>query len=226
MPSFSAELVARGALSPRVVKMTFESAQPFPRAAGQYAVLTLMEGTSHAFSVATPFDEAHPGRFEIAAARGTSADPLLELEPGSTVSVTGPSGSLVWKADVPSLLVATGTGISPLRAIVVEQLARSVSLPLTLLFGCRDSAEELWGDELRQLAHEHARFRFIPTHSQPEGAYHGRMGRVQAHLAELARELGPEGRAYLCGHTPMVNECTALLLRQGVPAEHVHGESY
>lgn len=226
MPSFSAQLVARGALSPRVVKMTFDASEPFPRAAGQYAVLTLLEGSSHAFSLASPFDAAHPGRFEIAAARGTSAEPLLQLELASTVAVKGPSGSLTWKEDAPSLLVATGTGISPLRAIVVEQLERNAKAPLTLLFGCRDSAEELWGDELRQLAHAHPRFRFIPTHSQPETSYRGRMGRVQQHLPDLARELGAGGRAYLCGHKPMVNECTALLLEQGVLAEHIHGESY
>lgn len=226
MPSFSAELVARGALSPRVVKMTFEAAEPFPRAAGQYAVLTLIEGSSHAFSLASPFDAAQPQRFEIAAALGTGAEPLLQLEVGGTVSVNGPSGTLTWKADVPSLLVATGTGISPLRAIVAEQLARNVHVPLTLLFGCRDSAEELWGAELQQLSREHPRFRFIPTHSQPESAYRGRMGRVQQHLPELAHELGRSGRAYLCGHKPMVNECTALLLEEGVPAEHIHGESY
>jgi ferredoxin-NADP reductase len=40
------------------------------------------------------------------------------------------------------------------------------------------------------------------------------------------RTLGPSLRAYLCGHTPMVNDCTLLLLEQGVPAEHIHGESY
>jgi ferredoxin-NADP reductase len=40
------------------------------------------------------------------------------------------------------------------------------------------------------------------------------------------RRLGSNLRAYLCGHTPMVNDCTTLLLELGVPAEHIHGESY
>jgi len=226
MPSFSAELVARAPLSPRVVGMTFQASEPFVRAAGQYVTITLDEGSKFAFSVASAFEPRAPGRFEIAVARGTTAAPVLELEQGDVVSVTGPGGVLVWKTDAPALLVATGTGISPLRALVQEQLQRSASTPVRLLFGCRDTAEELWGAEFSRLGAEHERFRFWPTHSQPTPGYTGRVGRVQAYLPELVRELGPDLRAYLCGHTPMVNDCTSLLFDLGVPAAHVHGESY
>jgi NAD(P)H-flavin reductase len=226
MPSFSAELVARAPLSPRVVGMTFLAEAPFPRAAGQYVTLSLDDGTTHAFSIASPFSEAAPGAFEIAVARGTTAASLLELSIGSVVAASGPNGSLVWKADVPSLLVATGTGISPLRAIALEQLARGAGPPLRLLFGCRDATEELWGAELLRLSSEHARFRFVATHSQPLPGRVERIGRVQSYLPELLRELGAAPRAYLCGHTPMVNDCTALLLELGVLPEHIHGESY
>lgn len=226
MPSFSAELVARAPLSPRVVGMTFLADGPFQRAAGQYVTLTLDDGGTHAFSVASPYSEREPGQFEIAVARGTTAAELLELGLGSVVSVTGPNGALVWKGDAPSLLVATGTGISPLRAIVLEQLARPSGPPLFLLFGCRDAAEELWGAELSRLAVERPRFRFLPTHSQPQQGRREAVGRVQAYLPELVRELGSELRAYLCGHTPMVNDCTTLLLELGVLPEKIHGESY
>ncbi len=226
MPSFSAELVQRAPLSPRVESLTFLAAEPFVRAAGQYVLLTLDEGTSHAFSVASPFDADAPQRFEIAVARGTTASSLLELEPGNQVMVTGPSGSLVWKADAPSLLVATGTGISPLRALVREQLGRGAQVPITLLFGCREASEELWGNELSRLASAHPNFRYLSTQSQPLPGHTGRVGRVQAHLPTLVRGLGPELRAYLCGHTPMVNDCTTLLLEHGVLPEHVYGESY
>jgi CDP-4-dehydro-6-deoxyglucose reductase len=226
MPSFSAELVARASLSPRVESLTFLADDPFPRAAGQYVLLTLDDGSSHAFSVASPFDARAPRRFEIAVARGTSAGSVLDLELGSSVMVTGPSGTLTWKADAPALLVATGTGISPLRAIVLEQLARDVSTPLTLLFGCRDASEELWGAELLRLMAERPSFRYLPTHSQPLAGHPGRMGRVQSYLAEQVRLLGPTLRAYLCGHTPMVNDCTTQLIELGVPPEHIHGESY
>jgi NAD(P)H-flavin reductase len=226
MASFSAQLVARAPLSARVVNMTFVASEPFPRAAGQYATLTLAEGTNHSFSLASPYSPAEPGRFEIAALRGTTAAALLELEVGSVAQVKGPGGSLIWKEDVPALLVATGTGLSPMRAIVLEQLARDSQVPLTLLFGCRDSSEELWGEELLALAKQHPRFRYIPTQSQPSAGYTGRSGRVQAHLPELARELGVSGHAYLCGHKPMVKDCKALLVEHGVPAERIHGESY
>ncbi len=226
MPSFSAELVARAPLSPRVVGMTFIADVPFPRLAGQYVTLSLGDGATHAFSIASPFSEQAPGMFEIAVARGTTAASLLELGLGSVVSVSGPNGALVWKGDAPALLVATGTGISPLRAIALEQLARAAGPELRLLFGCRDAAEELWGAEFAQADAEHSRFRFLVTHSQPQAPRLGRVGRVQTYLPELVNDLGLNLRAYLCGHTPMVNDCTTLLIQLGVLPERIHGESY
>jgi ferredoxin-NADP reductase len=189
-------------------------------------MLTLDEGSTHAFSIASPFAEGAPGSFEIAVARGTTAEPLLELAVGSVVSATGPSGSLVWKGESPTLLVATGTGLSPLRAIVHEQLASGAPEPMVLLFGCRDKSEELWGDELRMLAQLQPRLRFLPTHSQPTAEHAGLVGRVQLYLPQLVAQLGGGLRAYLCGHTPMVNDCTALLLEAGVAPDRIHGESY
>lgn len=226
MPTLMAQLVERAPLSPRVVGMTFVAEQAFPREAGQYVLLTLDEGSTHAFSLASPFEPEAPGRFEIAVTRGTTAEGLLELPIGESVGVSGPSGTLVWRADGPALLVATGTGISPLRALVKEQLARPSQQPLVLLFGCRDAAEELWGAELRGLSEKYPRFHFLPTHSQPASGSRERVGRVQVYLPELVRTLGSELYAYLCGHTPMVNDCTTLLLELGVSAERIRGESY
>jgi NAD(P)H-flavin reductase len=151
---------------------------------------------------------------------------VLELPIGSVVAASGPGGALTWKGDATALLVATGTGLSPLRAIVHEQLASGSSAPLVLLFGCRDASEELWGEELRALSTLHPRLRFLPTHSQPGPDHAGLTGRVQVYLPKLVGQLGPELRAYLCGHTAMVNDCTRLLLASGVAAEQIHGESY
>lgn len=226
MASFSAELVARTALSPRVESLTFSADGRLERAAGQYVTLTLDDGMAYAFSMASPFSEQQPSLFEIAVARGTTAAGLVELPLGAQVQASGPSGALVWKGDHPALLVATGTGISPLRAIVLEQLARGGSHELSLLFGCRDASEELWGDELSRLALRYPRFRFLPTHSQPLSGHRGHVGRVQTYLEELVAQADPELRVYLCGHTPMVNDCTERLLRAGVAAHHIHGESY
>jgi CDP-4-dehydro-6-deoxyglucose reductase, E3 len=226
MPSFTAQLVEQSALSPRVVKMTFEASQAFHRAGGQYVTLTSKEGTQHAFSMASPFDAGAPRRFDIAVAQGTTAASLLELSVGDELPAHGPSGALVWRGAGPALLVATGTGISPLRAILLEQLQSSSNEPIVLLFGCRDATEELWGRELKQLETTHKRFRFVATHSQPSSGYMGRIGRVQGVLPELVQKLGFGLSAYLCGHTPMVKDCTGLLIEIGVEPSRIYGESY
>ena len=70
------------------------------------------------------------------------------------------------------------------------------------------------------------RFRFLATHSQPSPGYVGRIGRVQTALPELVRQLGLGLSAYLCGHTPMVKDCTGLLIDTGVDPARIYGESY
>jgi CDP-4-dehydro-6-deoxyglucose reductase len=227
MPSFTAELVERASLSPSVVGLTFLANRPFLRKAGQYVVLSLQSGGQYAFSVASPFEPSSPERFEIAAARGTTAEALLELPLGSVVGASGPGGALVWQAAAPSLFIATGTGISPLRALIWEELRRGAPSPLLLLFGCRDAQEELWGRELQDLASTHSRFQFWPTHSRPLPSHPGRSGRVQVHVSEAVQQLGSsELRAYVCGHIPMVADCQRLLRASGVTPERIHAESY
>ena len=49
----------------------------------------------------------------------------------------------------PALFVATGTGLAPIRAILAEEAREASGPPLVLLFGCRTTADVLWGDELR-----------------------------------------------------------------------------
>ncbi len=142
------------------------------------------------------------------------------------VGANGPSGKLVWQGESPALFVAAGTGIAPLRALIREELARASASPLHLLFGCRNRTEELWGDEWRQLESAQPRFQFWSSHSQPLPDHAGRVGRVQAHLMQAARALGPGLRAYVCGHKPMVAECASLLVECGAAEDRIFGESY
>src|SRR5690606_39502725 len=129
---------------------------------------------------------------------------------GGTVDASGPFGRfclLPADANRRYLLIGTGTGITPYRAMLplLETLMRERTVEVVLLQGARTPAELLYGDEFRAFAEAHPGFRYLPCLSRelPEpGSPHAhadvRHGYVQNALAGLAPD--PAGDiAYLCG---------------------------
>jgi CDP-4-dehydro-6-deoxyglucose reductase len=134
---------------------------------------------------------------------------LHALAPGDALQVDGPHGFFTRTgeaADAPTLFVATGTGIAPMRSMLRALASAShAQPPLVLLFGCRTAADTL---------------------SRPPSGYTGRTGYVQAHVAELSAEL-PEGHVFVCGLGPMVNAVRALCKTElGYDRRRIHSERF
>lgn len=230
-------LVAARMLSPAVRSLTFdaEGAPPVYRA-GQS--MDLLVPTPRGLAMRRPYSVASapgffgPGRLEFAVSRvegGPTSTALHALEPGARVEAMGPNRG--WLArrdderDQPALLVATGSGLAPFRAILQEELARADGPPIGLVFGCRTQADILWRDELERWAAEVPRFSLVVTLSRPDPAWRGATGWVQRHvLAEVAR-LHPVAIS-LCGLSRMTDDVERELVATGVPEARIRVESY
>lgn len=224
------ELTARSALSSRVDRLRFASATSFHWAAGQYLVVLRGNGQDLflPYSLASAYDPANPGQFELAVAVNAGAEVMDALMPGDTLEVEGPSGDFTWQpAPSPAaLLIGVGTGIAPLRALVSEELARPTSnVRLLLIAGHRAPEDVLFEADFAQLAQAHARFHFIPTLTLGGDDWPGKRGRVQAQLVEAVSSLG-RFDAYVCGRLDMVNDVVESLIRHGVPESRVRHEGY
>jgi len=78
-----------------------------------------------------------------------------EMRPGDVLELRGPIGGwFVWEAHDggPLLLVAGGSGIVPLRAMLRHRLATDSSVPVRLLYSVRTQADVIYGDELGRVA--------------------------------------------------------------------------
>lgn len=231
------ELIETSELSPSVRRFVFRSADggAIDYLAGQWMKLYLPGGIDRDYSIASPpVPEGQRGcdRFELAITRvegGAGSGALFSLAPGARLECLGPNGLFVREdrhRDVPALYVATGTGLAPLRAMLVEELARDETTAQVLLFGCRSEADLLYRDELEALARAHPRFRYVPTLSRGSDAWSGRRGYVQHHLAELVAALGP-AHAYVCGVTKMIDDVRRVLKEElGVDRRFLHTERY
>jgi NAD(P)H-flavin reductase len=138
----------------------------------------------------------------------------------------GPFGTFLFR-DPPSdsLLIATGTGIAPFRAMLQARLASNPSQQITLLFGVRHEEGLLYRAEFEALARQHSNFRFWPTLTRPTPDWKGRTGRVQQHLNEA---IGPRRDidVYICGLHQMVDEVRAQLRSMGFDRKKMIYEKY
>lgn len=227
----SATVLETRMLSPSVVSLKLElSGDPLSFRAGQWVNLFVphAEGPlKRAYSIASPPQERY---LELAVTRveqGLASPVLHTLRVGDELAVDGPHG-LFTRDDPsePALFVATGTGLSPFRSMLLDELSRPHAAPLTLLFGARSQADILYREELEALARAHPGFRYEITLSRPLSGWTGRTGYVQAHLAALAREVS-KPHVYICGLTKMVSEVRTLLKGElGYDRKRIHSERY
>jgi len=217
----SLELVSSSDLSPSVKSLLLwsDAGADFHWIPGQYVEL-VVPGSAvqrQPYSIASVADREKPGCFELAVQRGPDTAPLHELAPGARLAAHGPLGNLTRARAVAgaALFVAGGTGVAPLRAMILDQLAEAAPTSSILLFGVRSRADLLWEQELTELSRRSPHFRFEPTLSRPEETWNGRRGYVQQHFAELVGLL-PGAPVFVCGSPRMVDECVEALQAQGV----------
>jgi CDP-4-dehydro-6-deoxyglucose reductase len=246
-PTFDARIVSGRMLSPSVRELVCERVDgaPFAFEAGQWVSLVLPHDESdlrRAYSIASAPDGTP--RFALAithVANGPGSSYLHGVAPGEIIKAIGPQGFFTRASAAkkcPSLFVATGTGVTPFRSMILDALAANDGAPLWLLFGVRHEADLLYRDELDALVAAHPNLRVEITLSQPEPSWTGRRGYVQTHVRELWDALAVTPRApadpgahathaYICGLERMVGSVRALLRKEmNVPRERVHSERY
>jgi ferredoxin-NADP reductase len=233
----TAELLQARQLSATVKAFEFRCVDGAPLAfvAGQWLnfdVPTPQGVLRRAYSIASAPQQQAPDRFEIAVTRvrdgGSASRALHELAAGARLEIDGPHGFFTreQQRDLPALLVGTGTGVCPLRAMLEDELREPGGPPLRLLFGCRTEADILYGAELRAWAAEHARFALHVTLSRPGSDWNGLRGYVQHHLAQLI-DTAARPHVYVCGLNKMITEVRRTLKQDlGYDRRLIHSERY
>ena len=190
-----------------------------------YSIATVREGET---------DRDTPLEVAVSYVAGGSATALFEtLSEGDRIEASGPFGRFcLLPADTNRryLLVATGTGVTPYRAML-PALKRQIAergIEVVLLFGARSKTELLYGDEFAAFADSTRGFRFVPCYSRELPAIaraDDRRGYVQDALAEFAPNAETD-IAYLCGNPNMVDAAFEVLKAAGLPVPHVRREKY
>ncbi len=146
---------------------------------------------------------------------------LFTLEPGDTVTTSGPFGEFhVQPTDREMVYVGGGVGMAPLRAMIHQELGRGTPRRIRYFYGARTAADLFYNKEFEALARDHANFSWTPALSDPAPGdrWIGAAGFIHDILrAEMAGHPVPEDcEYYLCGPPVMISAVLATLERLGV----------
>lgn len=150
---------------------------------------------------------------------------------GDRVEVRGPIGGyFVWEPALggPLLLVAGGSGVVPLMAMLRERASADPRPPAVVLSSSRTYDDIIYRDELAALTAADAGLRLIQTLTrvQPPGwtGYDRRIDRPM--LGEAIAAAGSSPLVYICGPTLLVEAAANGLVELGVPPAHVRTERF
>lgn len=213
----------------RRIRLALDGA-PFRYRAGQAASLAAGPGESTPYSIASaPHETAREDwlEFLIKVDGSTRFGAVIDgLDRDTPVRVEGPMGNFTLpdlSPGVPLLFIAGGTGIAPLRSMILEKIHAAKQGSLALVYSARTPEEFAYLDELRGLADGGRLALTLTLTGDAEDWRHAR-GRTGAH--HLSDLVTPQTLAFVCGPPAMVAELPAALVSLGLPRDRVRTEDW
>jgi ferredoxin-NADP reductase len=153
-----------------------------------------------------------------------------ELRPGDQLELRGPIGGyFVWTESLggPLLLLAGGSGVVPLRAMLRHHRAVHSDVPVRLLYSARSLDDVIYRDELTQLGmRSEIDVRLTLTRERPEG-WRGYASRIDKELVEEVGWAPSEAPlTYVCGPTSFVETAAEALVELGHDASRIRTERF
>jgi Na+-transporting NADH:ubiquinone oxidoreductase subunit F len=150
------------------------------------------------------------------------------LKAGDAVTLNGPYGEFYLRDSGRDVIcVAGGSGMAPIKAILLDMAERKSPRKTVYFFGARARKDLFLLDEMKALEGRLPAFAFVPALSAPEpaDAWTGEAGLI---TEVLERRLGDsrEAEAYLCGNPFMIDACIKVLGKKGVPADRIYFDKF
>jgi CDP-4-dehydro-6-deoxyglucose reductase, E3 len=218
-----------------VVRLQLPANQNLQYRAGQYVEFLLQGGARRSYSMANaPHTLGSPPVIELHIRHmpgGLFTDHVFgAMKERDILRIEGPYGSFFLRedSDKPLVLLASGTGFAPVKALIEHLRHKAITRPAVLYWGARRRADLYMHAWAEQAAAEMPNLRYVPVLSEPapEDAWTGRSGFVHAAvMADLPDLSGHQ--VYACGAPVMVDSAERDFVQHcGLPAEEFYADSF
>ncbi len=195
---------------------------------GQYLKLHAPDGSARSFSMASA---PHHNIVDLHIRRipgGRFTDGLMpSLRPGDRIEIELPLGNFFYRAADyrPLIMIATGTGLAPIKSILESLMDDPDCPPVSLYWGGRTTADLYLGEQIANWGERLYDFQYIPVLSRPDSGWTGRSGYVQDAVAADLEDLA-EHAIYLCGSPTMIHDARRRFVDLGASAAHIYVDSF
>jgi CDP-4-dehydro-6-deoxyglucose reductase, E3 len=224
----------------KIVTLQLPAAEKLAFKAGQYLEFILRDGSRRAYSMGNaPHSLSSANQLELHIRHlkgGLFTDALFAVE-GSKLAaikekdimrVEVPQGTFYLRQDTekPIIMLASGTGFAPIKAIIESMIESGQTRPISLYWGGRALKDLYLHDLALTWAAQHAHIRYVPVLSDDLTAWTGRTGFVhQAIIADVPDMSGYE--VYACGAPIVVKSAQRDFVAQcGLPADAFFADSF
>jgi CDP-4-dehydro-6-deoxyglucose reductase len=227
--------ITREAADVAVLRIQLPANQNFQFHAGQYIEFILRDGARRSYSMANaPHNLGMPPSIELHIRHmpgGKFTDHVFgPMKEKDIVRMEGPFGSFFLRedSDKPMVLLASGTGFAPIKALVERLEELGSRRPAVLYWGARSRADLYLNDWAVSAAARLPNLRYVPVLSEPKAEDHwgGRTGFVhQAVMADLP-DLSAH-QVYACGVPIMVESAHRdFVAKCGLPDDEFYADSF
>lgn len=150
------------------------------------------------------------------------------LKVGDEMKINGPYGDFMLSdSDSPIVFIAGGSGMAPIKAILLDMIDRGIDRKTTYFFGAVTQKDLFLVEEMKELEGKLPRFSFVPALSAPAETdnWQGETGLI-TDVLDRYLENGDNKEAYLCGSPGMIDACIAVLTKNGVPDELIFYDKF
>ena len=217
-----------------LIKLQLPANDGFTYHAGQYVEFILRDGARRSYSMAnSPDSLAATGGLELHIRHmpgGKFTDHVFTaMKEKEILRIEGPYGSFFLRedSDKPMVLLASGTGFAPIKALIEHMQFKGITRPVTLYWGGRRPGDLYMQDWVEAKLAELPHLRFVPVVSDalPEDQWQGRTGFVHQAVLQDLPDLSAY-QVYACGAPIVVDSARAAYLLAGLPEDEFYADSF
>jgi len=200
--------------------------------AGQYVDMLLTNGARRSYSIANvPRTE---GVIDIQlhvrhTVGGVFTDHVFSaMKERDLLKFEGPLGTFYLReeSDKPIIMIASGTGLAPIKSIIEYSAARKISRPISFYWGCRTRADLYMHDLAQSWARDIPNFKYVPVLSDETGGWTGRTGLVHQAVLDDFSDLS-QYNVYASGNPRMVDAARdSFSANRALPADRFFADAF